>query len=97
MVKDSKHSYGETAGEGTVAKKLAGSDEAHGDHSEGRDAGEKEIISAAQLDEVGQIAADEGRGWSRLHRAAAIERRVFFDVGAKWLRGSGKVIARCNR
>jgi hypothetical protein len=62
MVKDSKRSYGETAGQqGTVAKGLAGIDEPHGDHSEGGDAGEKEVISAAQLDEVGQIAADEGR------------------------------------
>jgi hypothetical protein len=60
MVKDSKRSYGETAGRGTV-EGLARIDEAHGDHSEGGDAGEKEIISAAHLDEVGQIAADEGR------------------------------------
>ena len=44
-----------------LAYRLARIDEAHGDHSEGGDAGEKEIVSAAQLDEVGQIAADEGR------------------------------------
>ena len=40
---------------------LARVDEVHGEHAEGGDAGEEEIISAAQLDEVRQIGADKGR------------------------------------
>src|SRR5260370_39408479 len=65
------------AGRWSAVERLrsAGIDQAHRDHAQRGDAGQEEVFSAAQLDKIGQVAANEWwirRGGIALHHELAL-------------------------